>query len=209
MSRTRHGVATKLAAMLCTVVLSACASTPSSSPQSPKPTSQPAVEASAPPATTAPSNPEVTETPAPPTPAPSGQAVTRVSIFLVALEDAGKSGKRIGCDDSVVAVEQEVDPAPEPVAAALQALFAIRDRNYGESGLYNALYQSQLTVDSVSVTEGRATVQLRGQTMLNGVCDNPRAEAQIEETVLAAAGVNEAVVLINGTPLTEHFSLKG
>jgi hypothetical protein len=45
--------------------------------------------------------------------------------------------------------------------------------------------------------------------MLGGVCDNPRVEAQIEETALQFATVSEVAVFVNGKPLEEIISLKG
>src|SRR5574342_779666 len=79
----------------------------------------------------------------PSTPAsPASTGTTRVKIFLIAIDDNGKSGKKIGCGDSVVAVERNLAATQAPLAAALTELFSIYDRTYGQSGLYNSLYQS-------------------------------------------------------------------
>ncbi|MGQ9682115.1 MAG: GerMN domain-containing protein [Anaerolineae bacterium] len=209
MIATRQAVAAALAAVLCTVILSACANTPSSSIRTPTPpTLQPAAVNSAAPVTAAPSSPTTAETPPLATPPSASQTTTRVNIFLVALEDAGKSGKQIGCDDSIVAVEREVAPTTEPLRAALEALLAIRERDYGRSGLITVLYQSQLELESIEYADGRATVRLVGQFMLNGTCDIPRAQAQIEETIRQFTEAGDALILVNGTPLPDALSLK-
>jgi hypothetical protein len=131
-----------------------------------------------------------------------------LQVFLIALEDNGRAGKKIGCDDSVVPVVVMVPHTQDEPQAALEALFSMGEF-YGESGLYNALYQSDLHVESVSVKDREATVNLTGQLVLGGVCDNPRVEAQIEETVRQSTGAIEVNVFINGTSLTDLLSGEG
>lgn len=134
--------------------------------------------------------------------------VDRVNLYFIALEDNGRSGKKIGCNDSVVPVEIQIVPTRAPLTAALEQLFAVHSQYYGESGLYNALYQSSLHVDSAAVQQGRATIYLSGTFQLGGVCDDPRFAAQIEETALQFPTVGEVVVFINGRRLEDILSEK-
>jgi hypothetical protein len=134
--------------------------------------------------------------------------ITRVKIFLVALNDNGKSGKKIGCDDSIIGVDRVISLTQAPLTAALNELFSIRDRSYGQSGLYNALYQSSLTVDSITLTDSKATIHLSGKFMLGGVCDNPRFKEQIEETALQFSTVKQVEVFVNGIPIDKLLSEK-
>lgn len=143
-----------------------------------------------------------------PTEEPTAGMVDRVNLYLIALEDAGKSGKEVGCGDSVVAVVQQIEPTAAPLEAALRALLSLKDPYYGESGLYNALHQSDLVVESAAVVDGIATVALSGTLMLGGVCDNPRVEAQLIETAMQFPGVTGTAITINGTPLAEALSLQ-
>ena len=131
-----------------------------------------------------------------------------LQVFLIALEDNGRSRKKIGCDDSVVPVLVVVPYTLDEPRAALEALFSMGE-SYGESGLCNALYQSDLHMDSVSAENGKATVKLAGQLVLGGVCDNPRVEAQIEGTVRQSTGAVEVSVFVNGTSLTDLLSGEG
>ena len=133
-------------------------------------------------------------------------AFTRANIYLIAIEDNGRSGPRIGCGDSVIPVTVEFPPTTAPLTAALERLLALNDQFFGESGLYNALYQSDLQVESVSVQNGTATIRLTGQLRLSGVCDNPRVEAQIEQTALQFSSVTQVAVFLNGRPLEEALS---
>ena len=132
----------------------------------------------------------------------------RVKIFLIALEDQGKSGEPVGCGDSAVPVEVEVPHTQAVLRAALEALLSIKQQNYGESGLYNSLYQSDLKIDSLTITDGKANLSLSGKMALGGECDNPRFGAQITQTILQFPTVSEAAVLISGKPLKDVLSLK-
>jgi hypothetical protein len=126
---------------------------------------------------------------------------TRTNIYLIALEDGGQSGMEIGCGDSVVPVEVEIEPTIAPLTAALETLFSINERDYGQSGLYNALYQSELAVERIDIVNGVASIYLTGQLRVGGVCDEPRVRAQIEETALQYYTVDEVQIFVNGEPL--------
>lgn len=132
-----------------------------------------------------------------------------VKVFLIALEDGGRSGKKIGCDDSVIPVQVAIAPTRGVLQAALEELLSLKEAYYGQSGLYNALYQSDLKLDSVSIEQGKAIIHLSGTMMLGGVCDNARVEAQLEETALQFPTVSQVSVFVNGRPLEEVLSLKG
>jgi LysM repeat protein len=130
---------------------------------------------------------------------------TQVNIHLIALEDAGQSGPEIGCGDSVVPVQVTIAPTNAPLTAALQALLAIDDQYYGQSGLYNALYQSDLYVDDVQIVNHEAIVHLSGSVTVGGVCDEPRVQAQLRETILQFSTVDSASIFVNGTQLDDSL----
>jgi hypothetical protein len=142
-------------------------------------------------------------------PTPQPAQANRVKIFLIAIGDAGKSGKEIGCGDSVIPVEVEVASTTDPLAAAFEKLLSVHEQYYGQSGLYNALYQSNLKVESATIQVDLATVQISGQLLLGGECDDPRVEAQLDETALQFPEANQAAIFINGTLLKDVLSLKG
>ncbi|MBI1299238.1 LysM peptidoglycan-binding domain-containing protein [bacterium] len=128
---------------------------------------------------------------------------TRTNIYLIALEDEGRSGTQIGCGDSVVPVEVEIEPTLAVLTAAMNSLLDLDERFYGESGLYNALYRSDLSVDSISLVNGVATINLSGEVSLGGVCDVPRFEAQLRQTALQYYTVDSVEITINGEPLAQ------
>jgi hypothetical protein len=131
-----------------------------------------------------------------------------VKLFLVAIGDNGASGKLIGCGDSLVPVEQQILPTQGVLRAALELLLGIKQQYYGGSGLYNALYQSDLTIEDLRIENGKASIHLAGRLLLGGVCDNPRAEAQLVETARQFSTVDEVEILINGKPLKDVLSEK-
>ncbi len=137
---------------------------------------------------------------------PAESRTRQVQVFLVALEDNGATGKKIGCGDSLVAVQRDV--ANSTIQSALTELFSIDGQYYGESGLYNALYQSDLTIDEIEVEEGFATVKLSGKVQLGGTCDSPRFAEQIRETILQFPTVSSAEITINGQAIEEVVSGK-
>ena len=118
------------------------------------------------------------------------------------------SGQLVGCGDSVIPVQVETTPTKEVLRASLEKLLALKEQYYGESGLYNALYQSDLQLESITLENGKAEIYLTGTMMLGGVCDNPRVEAQLEATVLQFSTVQEVSIFINGKPLEEALSLQ-
>jgi LysM repeat protein len=128
---------------------------------------------------------------------------TRTNIYLIALEDEGRSGMQIGCGDSVVPVEIEIEPTLAVLTAAMNALLDLDERFYGESGLYNALYNSNLNVESINLVDGQATINLTGDVSLGGVCDVPRFEAQLRQTALQYYTVDSVEITINGEPLEQ------
>jgi hypothetical protein len=124
-----------------------------------------------------------------------------VHIHMVAMDDDGQSGMRIGCGDSLIPVWVEIGKTPDvekKIERALERLFAVGDPFYGESGLYNGLFQSDLAVESVSLSRGVATVHLSGALISAGTCDDPRIQQQIVQTILQFDGVVDTVVYVDG-----------
>lgn len=135
--------------------------------------------------------------------------VSKVKIYLVMIGDNGQSGAKIGCGDSLVSVDKDITPTQAPLKAALEQLLSIKERNYGSTGLYNSLYQSNLNIDTVSVDQnGIATVKLTGTTQFGGECDNPRFESQLKQTVLQFPTVKRADIFINDKALEQVVSLR-
>jgi len=140
-------------------------------------------------------------------PAPSGDDTLRLYIYLVAIGDNGASGESIGCGDSIIPVAVDVPRTTGVLRAALDRLLSQKTQYYGESGLYNALYQSNLVIDSLIVQDGEATMRFSGKLQSGGVCDDPRIIAQLEHTALQFSTVQRVSITVNGEDI--HNLLSG
>jgi hypothetical protein len=180
--------------------------TPSASPATPQPSATPV-----PPTLT---STWPIDSPVPPTETPLVSSdVTpgpqMVQMFLVAIGDNGQSGELVGCGDSLVPVQIEIPPSQGVLRASFGALLSLKTQFYGQSGLYNALYQSDLKLENVIITAGKAVINLTGTLTLAGECDNPRVAGQLEATARQFPSVTEVVIYINGKLLADALSLKG
>lgn len=131
--------------------------------------------------------------------------IERTYIFLIALEDGGQSGTPVGCGDSVIPVIIDIEPTIAPMTAAYNRLLSIKDQYYGQSGLYNALYQSDLTLSGINIVNRVATVSLTGTLSLAGECDDPRVLAQLREVALQYSTVDSVTILLNGQPIENQL----
>jgi hypothetical protein len=136
-------------------------------------------------------------------------SVTSVRIYLVAIGAAHGAGIHIGCGDSLVALTHPVPTTTAPMSAALRLLLRDHRPYYGQSGLYNALYQSRLSLQSARVSAGRAVIRLTGSLRLGGVCDDPRVRAQLRHTALQFPTVRTVQIYVNNVPLSRVLSEKG
>lgn len=131
----------------------------------------------------------------------TGPTFRQVRIYLISMETGS-----VGCGDEAVAVRRNITPTTAPLTAALNQLLSLKTQYYGESGLYNALYQSNLKVQEITRSGTTWTVKLTGTLQLGGVCDNPRVQAQLEQTALQFDTVKSVRFLINGVPLEQLLS---
>lgn len=143
------------------------------------------------------------------TPTPSGALFTRTNIYLIAVGDEGETGMEIGCGDSVIPVEVEIEATVAPMTAAFNKLLGIETREYGRSGLYNALHQSELEVESIDIDNQEAIIKLSGTLLVGGACDIPRIRAQLQQTALQYDTVDQVSIFVNGTPLEDLLSAEG
>lgn len=132
-----------------------------------------------------------------------------IQLYFIDIEGAqGASGEKIGCGDKVVPVKWRIEPTQGVLRAALEELIGlgVRDVKVSANTYYNALYQSELKVDSAAVENGVATVRLSGKLLSGGTCDDPRIVAQLKSTVEQFPTVKSSKIFINNQPLETYFS---
>jgi len=135
-------------------------------------------------------------------PAEMAAQTKALKLFFILLEDNGRLGKKIGCDDSVIPVVIAIEPTSTPLRAAFEHLLALHDETYCDTGMRNALYHTSLKVESVSIAGHTATIKLTGTYIVGGECDTPRAEAQFMETAKQFPNVSKVKIYVNGKLLT-------
>ena len=132
---------------------------------------------------------------------------TEVKIYLVALGDNGKNGKKIGCEDSLVPLTRKVTSTGSPLKAAILELFADREPGKKEIDLNLGNYWRGMQLKSVSIKRGTAVINLTGEApSVAGICDEPRIKGQIIETAKQFRAVKKVKVFINGKPMDELIS---
>lgn len=132
----------------------------------------------------------------------------RVQVFLIAPDDDGALGRKVGCSDSAVPVEV-VLPKPRPaLEGSLEALFSLDTRYHGASGLYNPLYASPLEIEVVQRVGSEARIRLGGYIELGGDCDGPRMLAQLTETALQFPDVQRVTFFLGDKPLRQLLTGK-
>ncbi len=152
-------------------------------------------------ATTTPPGSTTTPPIIPPPIATTTSATSSVKIAL--LDTAGSSNGKPRACDKVVLINRTVATTTMPLTAALRNLFAISTTSV--SGWFNFIDRTNETLkfDRATVVSGTANIYLTGSLSgLAGVCDDPRAAIQIEETALQFPTVQRVQLYLNNATTT-------
>lgn len=137
---------------------------------------------------------------------PSGTGTIKVALLDYTGEKPGKSR---GCDH-VVLVDRAVATTSATLNAALTELFAINETEIAGLGNFMPKTKATLHYDHVTLANGLAKVYLTGSLSgLAGVCDDPRAKIQIEETALQFPTVQSVELYLNGVKTALQPDEKG
>lgn len=130
---------------------------------------------------------------------PETSVLATTTIKLAMLDTAALSnGKARGCD-RVVMINREIAATSSILNAALRELFT--EEREEVSGVFNFIARTNETLmfDRATIEAGTAHIYLTGSlTGLAGVCDDPRAQIQIEETALQFPTVTRVEIYLNG-----------
>ncbi|HEV7474979.1 MAG TPA: GerMN domain-containing protein [Pyrinomonadaceae bacterium] len=126
-----------------------------------------------------------------------------IKIYLVAVGDDGKTGKKIGCGDSLVAVTRSINKTKTPLGAAVRELLSTPPQTDGTPNLENFWKGRNLKLQSVSILNQTATIRIAGEVFVAGVCDEPRIQSQIEETARQFPNVKRVKVFIGKRTLAQ------
>jgi len=124
-------------------------------------------------------------------------------LAFLDINDTSTSTKERGCD-RVVMVPWTIPTTTMPLSGALAALFTISTTTV--NGYFNFIDRTNETLrfQRASVdSAGTAHIYLTGtHTGLAGVCDDPRAAIQIEETALQFPTVQRVQLYLNNASTT-------
>ena len=132
--------------------------------------------------------------------ASTGSDMTTLQIAMLDYDQLGEesTGATRGCD-RLVFIEETVPATTTPLNASMRVLF---DYNETEvEGWQNFIAETNDTLhfERATIENGVASVYLTGELSgLSGVCDNPRARIQIEETALQFSTIDNVVLYLNG-----------
>ena len=133
----------------------------------------------------------------------ASQPTREIKVYLVAVGDNGKKGKKIGCDDSLVPVTRRVSATEAPLRAALQELLSMPPEPLDNPGLQNFWKGRNLSLRNVTIQKQTATILISGDVFVAGICDEPRIVGQIEETARQFPSVKNVKVFIGKRTLAE------
>jgi spore germination protein GerM len=131
----------------------------------------------------------------------NSEKTSKVKVYLVAVDDKGKSGKKIGCDDSLVAVTRDVPKTQGVLKAALEELIAIPHEFNSQLGNY--VVGPDLKVKSATIKGGTATIRFSGAISVAGICDEPRITEQIIATAKQFRAVKRVKVFVGNQTLKD------
>ena len=129
-----------------------------------------------------------------------------VKIYLVALNDNGKIGRRIGCGDSIVPITRTISSTSAPLQVAIEALLNQPAQDARHPHLKNFWTGRNLGIQTLSVRDGVARIHLSGEVFVAGVCDQPRIIEQIETTAKQFSSVKSVKVFMGRVPLSQAVS---
>jgi hypothetical protein len=100
----------------------------------------------------------------------------------------------------LVPIEVQIAPTKRVLRAAIETLLSL-PKNKRADGLINALADSHLRVNDVTLVRGKATLALSGQFKVAGVGAEAYTIAQLRATARQFPTVKDVVILVNGCPL--------
>jgi hypothetical protein len=129
-------------------------------------------------------------------------------IYLIALGDNGQNGPKVGCNDSLIAIERLIPPTHDPLRATLEELVAADEQYLDQLPLHNSLPSTDLQLSDVLLdADGKVSILLSGNHLPGDPCHTARLEAQLRETAAQVPAVKKVIIFIQDTaPVEETLS---
>lgn len=133
-----------------------------------------------------------------------------IQYYLALANDNGQSGIAYGCGDSMVALtgqQRTTGDLAADVRAALSELLAVSGATF--EGYENALYNTELTIDEISVNEDTVRIDLSGTVRSVGACWDARMVGHLAYTTFQFPQINNALIRVDGRNLKQLLDASG
>lgn len=143
---------------------------------------------------------------------PDDDGFTPLPLYFVGLSGqypTGVTGNQIGCSDLLVGVQSVPVETEEPVNESMRFLLNDEQYRHGDPALTNSVLLSSdnLTYQGYEVDGDTVEVQLSGSVVTRSACESYRVRAQLYATATAAAGVENARIMVDDVTLNDHLGL--
>ena len=141
------------------------------------------------------------------------QGFTTLPIYLAATfeymqEHPGEDRSTLACGEELVLVNTVPVKTDDPVATALEFLFENEQFYHGDPSLMDPLKNStEAEISEITISDDEVSVALTGGLFTRGGCESAQIVAMLERTAKANAGVENAVVTVDGTPIRDYFGM--
>lgn len=133
---------------------------------------------------------------------------TQANMYYVKLDDAGKEGKMIGCNDSLVSASSVLDTLFTSWDEVLTYVYTLQLWAKAQPDGTMTTLTPALQVEKVLVKGSNAAIALSGSLEIGWACDAPRIKEQLTAVATQFDQIKQVVITINGTPLDEYLSTK-
>ncbi|GAA1124396.1 hypothetical protein [Citricoccus alkalitolerans] len=135
-----------------------------------------------------------------------------LSLYFVALSGEfppATTGRDVACQDLLLRASSVPVKTEDRVGAAVGFLIDDEQYSHGDPAITNALDPSEdgLRYSSSRVEGDTVTVELTGDVVTRSQCESFRIRAQLDRTAAAAAGVENAEILVDGVRIEEILGL--
>ncbi len=137
---------------------------------------------------------------------------TTQTIPYYAMSYTDVDGLPSGCEAYLVELESNFDytgDLEQDIRYSLQALFSPMSDQYSNADVVNYLGEQGLTVESVAVEDGFATVEIGGTLMQIGTCVDGTLATQILLSVFNNPAIEGAMIISNGANMKPQFDMSG
>lgn len=143
-----------------------------------------------------------------PLPVADASGYTPAPLYFVALNGEfppNTRGRDVACEDLLVRVDTVPVQTDDLVATSIGFLLDDEQYSHGDPAVTNSLDPSEdgLAYSSYRIEGDTVVVELSGEVVSRSQCESLRIRAQLNRTAAAAAGVQDAEILVDGVRIEE------